>query len=234
MEWAWNTGKPTNPTTTSCMAYVSKTETRVKSVRNVDVCDTVATPTKEPDMTFCRVQIKQSSNLAAQATVTFPHPDAENYPNYDKITPKIQKLTPTALPLASFEYCRGLFRFKLTVQDKCGVDTQSTDYIDVTVRCNSPPVAIAGCQTTVIYKPEYDSGDQKGFEQVTVDGRASTDMDNSQLTYYWSFLQYPEKHKTRGIGCKHISASKITVKSIDMSRTHILATVASTLGVMPP
>jgi hypothetical protein len=198
---------PVNPTTTSCQAWLFRTQSSLEQTQKLNTNTVSVDYKREKHLTFCRMEITQQSLSSPIARVLFEHPDSQEFGRYaqwvkdDKT--RLEKMTPTPLPRHSFEYCRGIMTFKLTVQDECKIDTQSIDYIDVTVRCNTPPVAIAGCDTTIIYKPALPT--QSGFEQVTIDGRASKDIDNTDsLTYYWAFLQYPPAHKTRGTKCAHV------------------------------
>lgn len=200
--------------TTSCMAWVENVVTVTESSYNYTEFVTTTTPPQAPDTLYCMIKITQTSKFDPKAYLTLEYPRQLQDPNYRGNLPdaRLKNLVPYA-PLAadgtkgydSFEFCRGLWKFDLTVMDRCGPQTKSVDQIMVSVRCNRPPVAIAGADTTVVFKADLASaaGGAGGFEQVTIDGRNSYDEDNvgdGYLVYYWSFLEYPIAHRERG-GC---------------------------------
>jgi len=185
MDWSWNAGsKPTNPTTTGCLAWVVKQQTQQTESVGVTTVSVLNKALIETPLVFCKIQITSAGANSPTAFLNILHPGDS-----------MKKLVPDAVPTASFEYCAGLWKFSLTVMDRCGPSRASTDEVLVTVRCNRPPVAVAKCDTTVIFKSDLPNSVNGGFEQVTVDGRSSADADSDQsggyLTYYWSFLQYP-------------------------------------------
>lgn len=192
MDWSWADGKKpamTDASTTSCMAWVENVVTVTETTQNYTVAKTTTTPQQEPDTLYCMVRITQNSKFDPRAFLTLEYPSAGDA--------SVKNLLPYTGPYHSFEFCRGLWKFDLTVMDRCGPQTASTDQIMVSVRCNRPPVAIAGAATTVVFKAEL-AGGAGGFEQVTIDGRNSYDEDNvgnGYLVYYWSFLEYPAAHK---------------------------------------
>jgi len=192
MQWSWDENKKpamTDASTTSCMAWVENVVTVTEITTNYTEIVTTTTPPQPPDTLYCMIKIQQTSKYDPLAYLTLEFPKAG--------TASLRNLVPYTGPYNSFEYCRGLWKFNLTVMDRCGPATQSTDQIMVSVRCNHPPVAVAGAKTTVVFKADLANG-QGGFEQVTVDGRQSQDVDNvgnGYLVYYWSFLEYPKEHK---------------------------------------
>jgi len=190
------TATTANPTTTGCMAWVTKQESLTIETTDVTTVSVLNKALQETNTVFCKIQISQSSAADPKAALTILHPGDS-----------MRKLVPDVVTVASMEYCAGLWLFRLTVMDQCGASRASTDEILITVRCNRPPVAVVKCDTTVIFKSDavfFNSGLQNsnslngGFEQVTLDGRSSSDADNDvgggYLTYYWSFLEHPAKH----------------------------------------
>jgi hypothetical protein len=146
--------------TTSCMANVSRKEVITYNVVTYSQRITNISSSDAVDQRLCQISIFQPT----------PTNGAGQLPQHNPMA---------RLTVSSLHECRGLFTFKLTVMDKCGASTQSSDEIKVTVRCNAPPVAVAACNETQTWKGF--------FEQVRIDGRSSYDMDTSVLTYTWSF-----------------------------------------------
>lgn len=72
----------------------------------------------------------------------------------------------------SWKQCQGVLKFTLTVDDGC---TKSSDKIEIDVKCNNPPVAVACCDTTVAWAS---TNTENGFPTVTLDGRVRKSWDN--------------------------------------------------------
>jgi hypothetical protein len=66
----------------------------------------------------------------------------------------------------SWKQCQGHLTFSLTVDDGC---TSSTDTVEIDVKCNKPPIAVACCDTTVAWQST--TVGQQGFPPVVLDGR---------------------------------------------------------------
>jgi hypothetical protein len=184
MEWNWNADtRPSypDPTTTSSMAWVQETNTTVTTSQSISNTTTVITPVQDPDTVYCQIRIESSSINSPLASLFLDYPSGVN------------SRTP-GRDWNSFEFCRGLWTFQLKVTDRCA--TVSTDSVMVHVRCNRPPVAVLGAKTVVVFKNQIAGSPGGGFEQVTLDARASSDPDNGgagYLTYYWSMTS-PAAH----------------------------------------
>ena len=77
----------------------------------------------------------------------------------------------------------GKYIAKLTVKDTGGLASEvESEVIIVASITNSKPVANAGVEQFVVFGPT---------STVTLDGTYSTDADNNQLTYEWTFLDKP-------------------------------------------
>lgn len=212
-KWGWaaagNTGTglppspPVNPTTTSCAAWISSTTNVTDAITTYN--DSYVLSTRQGaaaagpagPLIYCSISIKQDSANSNSAKVRFMsygllNGKSVDYFEYGRLTGYAGGAT-RASPLGPFETCRGQWKFQLAVRDGCGAATESTDTITVTVRCNRPPVAVAGKSSYVLY-------DKTKFPQVTIDGRASLDDDQpaEMLDYYWTFDEYPALHEARG------------------------------------
>jgi len=221
-----NVGDPTrpniDPTTTSCMTYVTKTVAVSEVVETHYNTTTVVTVSGGDNYDFCTIKIRQSSAFDPTATLTVFNP---------QYTASLgQRVRPYWLgEFGGYEVCRGLWTIRLTVKDACGAQTQSFDDLRLTLRCNRPPVSVLCCDTTIPY-----SSDASRFPQVTIDGRSSNDKDNSDLTYYWSFLQYPAAHQAAcetqvGAPCEQDYCQRVITGSY---RTWVYVGPFATNGVM--
>jgi len=197
-----------DPTTTSCMNYVTKTIAVAEYVETHYNTTTIVTSSGGDNYDFCTIKIRQTSAFVPTAFLTVFNP---------QYTASLgQRIRPTWLgEFGGFEVCRGLWTLRLTVKDGCGVQTQSFDDVRVTLRCNRPPVAIACCDTTVAFR-----SDVSRFPQVTIDGRSSNDLDNSALTYYWSFLEYPEAHQAGCIAQVGAPCEQTYCQGVGVSRNY--------------
>jgi len=180
-------GSNVDPTTTTMMGYIQQFRVETRVIETHTNVTTVAASKAGSIYAFCKIRITQTSVSDPRAQLYILNPDY------------VQRTRPTYLDSevygnGGFEMCRGLLLFQLTVQDACGTESQSVDYFRLTVRCNRPPVAIACCNTTVVYTTSSSGAGRGQFDQVSIDGRTSNDADNIDLTYYWSFLSFPAAH----------------------------------------
>jgi len=180
-------GSNVDPTTTTNMGYIEQFRVETRLIESHTNVTTTAARNTGAIYSFCTIRITQASASDPMAQLYIINPDY------------VQRTRPTYLDSVQFgnggfEMCRGLMLFQLTVQDACGTESQSVDFFRLTVRCNRPPVAIACCNTTVVYTTTTSGAGRGQFDQVSIDGRTSNDDDNIDLTYYWSFLSFPAAH----------------------------------------
>jgi hypothetical protein len=175
------------------MGYVQQFREETRLIERHTNVTTTAAINAGAIYSFCRIRITQRSTSDPWAQLYIINPDYT-----ERVRPTY--LDPVNQGNGGFEMCRGMMLFQLTVQDACGTESQSVDFFRLTVRCNRPPVAIACCNTTIVYTTSSSGGMARGqFDQVTIDGRPSEDADNIDLTYYWSFLSFPAAH---AVGCR--------------------------------
>jgi len=177
----------TEPTTTTCMATITTSTQDDREEVEIEDTTTVCGGAPSSTIEYCSIRLTQKSTDSPMADLCIT-PD---WASSNNVLPPEWHQNP-ARSYKSFEMCRGLWKFSLTVQDGCGTEQQDVDTVHVTLRCNRPPVAIAGKNLHVVYKP------QTGFDQVTVDGRSSFDPNYDVLTYFWRFESYPKEHETKG------------------------------------
>jgi len=181
----------TDPTTTSKMAYLQfSTSTNIEASLHYNVTETAKSTGAQTK--FCQIYIRQQSSADPRAYLSIENPNAAT----EKTQFDTFKYYGTH---GAFEVCRGLWKFRLLVKDQCSdPNAGSTDDIMLTIRCNRPPVAIAGCTDFVMFRRNLNGG--VGFDQVTIDARMSRDEDNHDelgLTYFWSFDSVPTAYTGR-------------------------------------
>jgi hypothetical protein len=157
--------------TTSWHAEIARTIGTVTTVKQFKQTKATKIPVTSVGRTYCSIEIRQRP-VAATSSSGFTA--AQNNPV-------------ASLFVSSFYDCRGLWSFGLRVTDGCGAITASNDTIKLNVRCNEPPVAVAFCNTTILWTGS-------AFDQVRLDGRGSGDPDTRELTYSWAFAQSPAGH----------------------------------------
>lgn len=200
--------------TTSCLATNStiKTVERRREASSINCTlphgsgsDSIFNPNCDLDYTFCKVRL--TADPASPAIARFTVEGFEHLPTAaDAAREKLlstnmrddyKTLSDTYGYCRAFERCRGRYKFQVTVRDAFDCPN-SVDFVHVTLRCNRPPVAIAGKKLTVMFQ----TTNGEVFPQVTLDGRSSHDLDNrgktanTQLTYVWSFQRYPTVYDT--------------------------------------
>lgn len=113
----------------------------------------------------------------------------------------------TATPvLHALHLSQGVYQFRLTVTDSAGQSSSVDVTVDVMSEENTPPVAVAGDNQTIVFPKTT----------VTLDGRGSSD-DYRITSFHWSQLSGP----------MDVSLSGVDTPVLEVSELHIDETVGS-------
>jgi len=135
--------------TTECGAWLKVTNTLWTTTQTQYKMNKTSVCTGATDLVLCRVTISQANGATAGAVNSYA-------------------VSTATLTVSSYGSCKGLWTFALNVDDTCST---ASDFVTVNVGCNRAPVVSAGCINTQTWTAA-------GFDQISLDGRASFDPDN--------------------------------------------------------
>jgi hypothetical protein len=135
----------------------------------------------------CQQALVQTAGFATRTKTTFETQQCVNTTVVNKVAQPVPsciitlynankqdaffEMTPT------WKACQGVLRFQLKVEDGC---TTSVDTVEIDVKCNKKPIAVACCDTVVVW-----SSVTQAFPVVTLDGRVMRHDNTFYETQYY-------------------------------------------------